>query len=407
MKKRFSFLIAIVLTVASMISSVTTMNVDAAGSNYVATDGTNKYTSWDSAVKGVKNGGRLTALKNGSEMITIPAGKTIELDFGSYMYTRGLTVEKNATLNVVGGTYEGGTYGKYLTCEFWTNYGTINISKGNFNSKVFDVASHQEWGFNFENYGKIKIKGGTFTGTGCIMSRDTNGVWGNTYISGGTFAKGSLGNMSFTNGNYYETNQHVFISKGTFCNDMKSQVKENLASDVALEIIDLGNGSFKVIPETKVKVGDEIVPAKKDKSGAHYIVESIKGNTATVKVTNGKKAKGSISIPSTVKDAKERSYKVTTIAGAAYKNNKKITAVAVGKNVTNIGKESFRGAAKLSSIKLNGNTLNKVGKDAFKSVKKNCKITITAKNKKTYNNIVKKIKASGAKNVKYVYKKGE
>ena len=160
-----------------------------------------------------------------------------------------------------------------------------------------------------------------------------------------------------------------------------------------------------------------------------------------------------VTIQDTVKDAYGVEYVVTKIADNAFNSSKVLTDVTIGANVKEIGqnafknctklsnviiqsdsiakinagafsgakalksidlsecnlevidKNAFSGCKKLSNIKINGNKLTKVGKNAFKNVKKNAKITIYAKNKKTYKKIVKLIKKSGAKNVKYAYKK--
>lgn len=89
----------------------------------------------------------------------------------------------------------------------------------------------------------------------------------------------------------------------------------------------------------------------------------------------------------------------------AFANCKKLTKVTLGKNVTTIGKNVFSGDKKLKTVTINGNSVKKVGKNAFKGIKKNAKITVQAKDKKTYNKVVKMIKKSGAKNVKYSFKK--
>lgn len=420
-------------------------------SDYVVSDGENKYITWYEAIANCSNGSKLTALANSLEKISIPDGKIIGLDFGAYTYARGLNVGKDATLYVYGGTYKAGCF--QSTSECWENRGTINLMNGVFTPNIFNVATKQGWGFNVENYGTITISGGEFTGFGNVMSRYNGNAWGNTYITGGNFAGDSFGTMTFTNGNANETGQHVFISKGTFCDEMKTIVAINILPGADAVIVDFGDGNFGVMtqaeakayadahkqpeeepqpepkPESVAQVGEKIQPVKKDNSGGAYVINSSNEKTATVRVTNGKNAKGKVSVPDKITDSKGNTYKVTEIASSTYKNNKKITTVALGKNITNVGKDAFKGttkltkadlgkskvssigknafsgAKKLGDIKLNGNTLKSVGKDAFKGVKKNCKITIQAKNKAQYNKIVKMIKKSGAKNVKYKYVK--
>ena len=68
--------------------------------------------------------------------------------------------------------------------------------------------------------------------------------------------------------------------------------------------------------------------------------------------------------------------------------------------VRKIHTKAFYDCKNLRSVTIDARKLNTVGKDAFGKVKKNCKIKLKA-SKSKYNDCVKKIKKSGAKNVKY------
>ncbi|MBR1598673.1 MAG: leucine-rich repeat domain-containing protein [Lachnospiraceae bacterium] len=101
-----------------------------------------------------------------------------------------------------------------------------------------------------------------------------------------------------------------------------------------------------------------------------------------------------------------RGTNIAVIGESAFSGDKALTSIDLSKNkLQTIDKNAFSGCKKLKDIKLNGNKLTKVGKNAFKNVKKNAKFTIYAKNKKTYKKVVKLIKKSGAKKVKFTYKK--
>ena len=202
------------------------------------------------------------------------------------------------------------------------------------------------------------------------------------------------------------------------------------------------------------EVGTEVVSAESEDS-ATYVVISSDVENPTVEYEGAEDASDNktIVIPDTVIAADGVAYEVTRIADNALKNNKKVTTVTIGENITeigsnafqnctglkkvvvksnkiekidngafsgdkalttvdlskcevkSIGKNAFSGCKKLKNIKVNGNKITKVGKGAFKNVKKNAKITIYAKNKKTYNKMVTLIKKSGAKKVKYAFKK--
>ncbi|MDE6615719.1 MAG: leucine-rich repeat domain-containing protein, partial [Lachnospiraceae bacterium] len=129
-----------------------------------------------------------------------------------------------------------------------------------------------------------------------------------------------------------------------------------------------------------------------------YKVTAVKG-TRTVQFTKGKKNAKSIVVPSTVKIS-GKNYKVTTIAKNAFKGNKKLTKVTIGKNVNKIGVSAFQNCSKLKSIVIKSTklTAKKVGKNAFKGINKKATFKVPKSKVKAYKKIVK---AKGAgKNVK-------
>ena len=127
----------------------------------------------------------------------------------------------------------------------------------------------------------------------------------------------------------------------------------------------------------------------KGNDGSTYIVTSGKGKTPTVQYTAPKStAKGTVTIPTTVTIDKV-TYKVTSIADNAFKNNKKITKVVIGNNIVSIGKNAFAKCTKLVSVIIGKNVI-KIGKDAFAGCKKLKKIVIKTKK------LTKKSVAKGA-----------
>lgn len=83
-------------------------------------------------------------------------------------------------------------------------------------------------------------------------------------------------------------------------------------------------------------------------------------------------------------------YKVTSIAKNAFKNNKKITSVTIGKNVTTIGKNAFYGCSKLKTLKIKTSKLasKKIGSKAFSKTPKSMKVTLLKKKYKTYKSML-------------------
>lgn len=127
----------------------------------------------------------------------------------------------------------------------------------------------------------------------------------------------------------------------------------------------------------------------KGNDGSTYIVTSGKGKTPTVQYTAPKStAKGTVTIPAKAK-VDGVSYRVTSIADNAFKNNKKITKVVIGNNIVSIGKNAFAKCTKLVSVIIGKNVI-KIGKDAFAGCKKLKKIVINTKK------LTKKSVAKGA-----------
>lgn len=90
--------------------------------------------------------------------------------------------------------------------------------------------------------------------------------------------------------------------------------------------------------------------------GTTYKIPSTKNKAVEYIGTNSKSK--TVTIPDTVKiDGK--TYKVTSIAANAFKNNTKITSVTIGNNVTNIEKNAFKGAKKCTTIVIKSDKLTK------------------------------------------------
>ena len=142
-----------------------------------------------------------------------------------------------------------------------------------------------------------------------------------------------------------------------------------------------------------------------------YKITSIKKNEVTYTAPNSTSIKN-VTIPETV-DYKNKTYKVTSIANGAFKNNKKLTKVVVGGNVRKIGKNAFRGCKKLKSVTIGKNVttigayafygdrkltevnfktkkLNKVDKAAFKKIGKHPKARVPSGTLEKYKKLIKK-----------------
>ena len=150
-----------------------------------------------------------------------------------------------------------------------------------------------------------------------------------------------------------------------------------------------------------------------------YKVTACSKKVKTVTVIGSKKQLKSITIPATVTYRKMK-FKVTEISKNAFKKQKKLTKVTIGnnvtkiganafygdkklskviigKNVTNIGANAFYGDKKLSKVTIKGKKLKKIGKNAFKKIKKSATFKVPKGKAKAYKNMLKKAKTSSYK----------
>ena len=120
-----------------------------------------------------------------------------------------------------------------------------------------------------------------------------------------------------------------------------------------------------------------------------FIYKITGNNTVSVTgITNKKKT--TINIKSTVKIGGKK-YKITAIGANAFKNNKKLKQVTIGKNVGKIGTKAFYKCKKLRKIIIKTTKLKSkmVGKKAFLGTPKNVKVKVPKNKVKTYSKIIK------------------
>jgi len=129
-------------------------------------------------------------------------------------------------------------------------------------------------------------------------------------------------------------------------------------------------------PTPDVKNGDTF----SEGSFTYKVISTTAMTAEVVKLKNGKLTK--LRIGNEVRLG-GKTYRVTGIAASAFKGNKKITSVSVGKNVETIGNNAFAGCTKLKKVTIGGNGLKKIGAKAFSGCKKLKSITIKGKKLKT------------------------
>lgn len=188
----------------------------------------------------------------------------------------------------------------------------------------------------------------------------------------------------------------------TLCNNYfldekgKQQVeKDKVVISVLPVIPDSGKDSDKNNSSTNTtqkKILTKGTSLLDQKTGAVYVI-TMEGKEVSYKKQNTKKKK--IVIPDQV-TINGYTYKVTSIADNAFKNNKNITTVIIGKNIKRIGKKAFYGCKSLRNITIKTKLLKKntVGSKAFtkagsKNYKK-LKVKVPKKKLKLYKKILRK-----------------
>ena len=101
------------------------------------------------------------------------------------------------------------------------------------------------------------------------------------------------------------------------------------------------------------------------------------------------KNKATISIPDTVKIS-NNSYKVKSIAPNAFKNQKTLKKITIGKNVTTIGKNAFTGCKKLKDITMKSSSVKSIEKNAFKGIHNKAVIKVPKAQYKQYKEMLNK-----------------
>ena len=114
---------------------------------------------------------------------------------------------------------------------------------------------------------------------------------------------------------------------------------------------------------------------------------AIKGGT--VEFIDSDRTKIIISIPDSI-TINGAVYKVTSVSKNAFKNNKKIKKITVGKNIKSIGSNAFSGCKNLRTIIVKSKQIKTVGKNAFKGIHSKAEIKVPKKKLKSYRKMFSK-----------------
>ena len=123
--------------------------------------------------------------------------------------------------------------------------------------------------------------------------------------------------------------------------------------------------------EPAEEFGKEVTDSKTQTT---YVVTNDDKSDHSVEFKESGSKASIIAVPASVK-IDGASYKVTSIAEEAFKNNRTVTNVKIGANVESIGESAFEGCVKLKKITLS-DSVKEVGDNAFKGCTKLETVTI-------------------------------
>lgn len=119
--------------------------------------------------------------------------------------------------------------------------------------------------------------------------------------------------------------------------------------------------------------------------GSFYEVTKA-GETVALKETDS--AKPVLIIPDTI-EVDGITYKVTSIADGALKNNQTVEKIIIGKNIEVIGSEAFSGCTNLYEIVIESQKLSEIGENAFQKIHPSASIKVRASKLSAYQKLLR------------------
>lgn len=191
--------------------------------------------------------------------------------------------------------------------------------------------------------------------------------------------------------------------KRTYCEVCNEPIDENGSNVMVMVYPALGHKFDAGIIKTEKKIYTctvcgqirivKITAPKKGKvvsdSSKLYIITKSSITNDSVEFIASKTSKSSITIPNTVK-IDGITYKVTSIAKNAFKNNTKVNKITIGSNIMKINAGAFSGCKNLKKITIKSQKIKSVGKNAFKGIKASAKIKVPSNKLKKYRKLFDK-----------------
>ncbi|MGN0382976.1 MAG: leucine-rich repeat protein, partial [Eubacterium sp.] len=199
---------------------------------------------------------------------------------------------------------------------------------------------------------------------------------------------GKVNQMATEQAAYALAAYEAVINGGHKIYDMTNNVTVLYNSKIVTQLLNSSNSNSNSSSNSNTNISDKtsIVGTIVKYKGLKYKI--ISSSKARCTGFSGK-SKKSVVIPRSIK-VSGKTYKVTSIAAGAFKNNKKIAKVTISKNVTIIGTSAFKGCKKLKTIILKGTKTKKIRKNAFKGISQKAKFNVLNSKRKTYKKLLKR-----------------
>ncbi len=163
------------------------------------------------------------------------------------------------------------------------------------------------------------------------------------------------------------------------------------------ENVNQGNQPNGFATATPTPKKDEIEIGKKyydENSNAVYKVVTKTDLGGTVEyIKNGNVNATKITIPTRIA-LDSKAYSVVSIGKNAFKGNKTVKKIVVGKNITKIGANAFRGCSKVTALKITSTKVKTIGAAAFYGMSKKLTIYLPKSKKADYKKKIKKAKVN-------------
>ncbi len=365
--------------------------------------------------------------------LTIPEGKTLDINGYIYAYKHTLTISGKGTLNAHGfdnlySYMSDGFMGDLLIIDGATvnmtggyGYDAPDAEYDHVTDTFFDgerggIGGHAIYAKVIINSGSLTVQGGnggrggnTYGEFGGDGGRPGCGIQGNLTINGGSVtAVGGLGGKGGTGTieNGYEYGDGVGVN-GFITAPVQDTIMEESDDGITWTSIS-GTSSAKkyiriIVPETDGNTQD--TPSRTStRSGstqelaeaetASGLLRCTVSSNGTAKLTEFVPEKAKVTLPGTI-TANGAKIKLTAIAKGAMKDLKKLTKLTLGKNISTIGAAAFKNDSNLKIVVM-PETVTRIGKNAFKGVSSKVTFRIKASSEAEFDRVAELIKASGA-----------